>query len=506
MKSLLCLLLTQPLILTAAELRLAPVFSDHMVLQREKPVAIWGWADPGESVSVSFDSQNKTVTADPSGKWSLHLDPLPARTTPLVLTAAGSGTRKAVVSDVLVGEVWLGSGQSNMAFSVRETTGYEAEKSQAQFPLIRSYKESSGPATTPQATGQGQWSVCSPETVGVFSGVQYFFGREIHTQLAGIPVGLINSSVGGTRIESWIPAEAQMSDPDTKESYDQSLKTFLEFDPAKAPELFEKQKAVWRAAVEKAKANNEFPPYPPKDPLAMYKLKGGPSGLFNGKIANLAPYTLRGILWYQGEGNTPNGPLYRKQLTALVSSWRSLWQEELPFAWVQLPNYFSKGDGWPLTRQSMLECLALPKTGMAITIDLGEKHEIHPRNKKDVGLRLALWALSQVYQKPIDPYSGPLFESARRAENSLQLRFKQTGGQIKTSDSAPLKGFEILTPDGSWIPAQAEIQGDTVVVSHPPGNPPAGIRYAWASWPEANLCNRIGLPASPFQTQTVQQQ
>jgi sialate O-acetylesterase len=502
MKPLLCLLLAHPLLLVAADFRLAPVLSDHMVLQRDKPVAIWGWADPGEQVSVSFDSQTKSTTANSSGKWSVLLEPLSTRSTPLTLTASGTGSRKIVVSDILVGEVWLGSGQSNMAFSVRETTAYETEKPKALFPLIRSYREASGPSTNPEPLGKGEWSVCSPETVGSFSGVQYFFGREIHTQLDGVPVGLINSSVGGTRIESWIPAEAQMSDPDTKESYDQTLKAFLEFDPEKAPELFEKQKAIWRAAVEKAKANNEFPPYPPKDPLAMYKLKGGPAGLFNGKIANLVPYTLRGILWYQGEGNTPNGPLYRKQLTELVTSWRGLWQEEVPFAWVQLPNYFSKGDGWPLVRQSMLECLALPKTGMAITIDLGEKNEIHPRNKKDVGIRLAFWALNQVYQKPIDPYSGPLFDSVQAKQNSVHIQFRQAGGQLKTADGAPLKGFDIQTLDGAWLPAKAEVEGDHVVISHPVGQPPAAIRYAWASWPDANLCNRVGLPASPFQAQT----
>lgn len=491
-------LLALPIAAHSAEFKLAAVFSDHMVLQREKPVTVWGWADPGEPVMVQFGAQVKKTTTDSSGNWTLSLNPMPASTEPRTLTATGSKERSVSASDVLVGEVWLGSGQSNMAFSVRETRDFATEQSGAEFPLIRSFRETSGPATTPQPSGSGQWLVCSPETVGNFSGVLYFFGREIHSHLDGIPVGLINSSVGGTRIESWIPAESQTADDETKSSYDKTLREFQAFDPALAPALFEKQKAIWRAAAEKAKANNEFPPYPPKDPLMLYKLKGGPAGLFNGKIANLVPFTLRGILWYQGEGNTSNGLLYRKQLTALLTSWRALWKEELPFAWVQLPNYYAKGDGWPLMRESMRECLSLPNTGMAITIDLGEKNEIHPRNKQDVGKRLSLWARNQVYHQSVTPYSGPLLESAEVISGSVRLRFQHAGSHLQTNNSLPLTGFEVSSADGIWKTAEARIEDNVVMLRSTEVQNPTEARYAWASWPDANLCNSANLPASPF--------
>jgi sialate O-acetylesterase len=491
-------LLALPSAAFGAEFKLASVFGNHMVLQREKPVAIWGWADPAEPVQVQFGTQRKKTTADSEGRWTLLLDSMPASAEPRTLTATGSGERTATVADVLVGEVWLGSGQSNMAFSVREARDFPTEQSKAQFPLIRVYKETSRTATTAQPNGSGAWSVCSPETVGQFSAVLYFFGREIHSHLEGIPVGLLNSSVGGTRIEWWIPAEAQTVDEETKASYDKALQEFQEFDPSQAPVLFEKQKAIWHAAAEKAKANHEFPPYPPKDPLMLYQLKGGPAGLFNGKIANLVPFTLRGILWYQGEGNASNGALYRKQLTALVTSWRALWKEELPFAWVQLPNYHNKGEGWPLVRESMRECLSLPNTGMAIAIDLGEKHEIHPPNKQDVGKRLSLWALSQVYHQPITPYSGPLIQSAEVVSGAVRLRFQHTGTHLQTANQSPLTGFELSSADGVWKNAEARIENDLVVLSSPEIPQPVAARYAWAAWPNANLCNSANLPAAPF--------
>ncbi len=487
--------------LSAADFRLASAISDHMVLQREKPVAMWGWADAGETVTVAFAGQSKSATAGTDGNWSLKLEALAASAESRTLVVTGKEGRKVEVKDVLVGEVWLGSGQSNMAMTVASCYHFDAEKAAAKYPLIRHYRESSGPSDTPQAEGIGAWQICTPDTVGGFSAALYFFGREIHKEV-GVPVGLINTSVGGTPIESWVAAEVQSSDPDTKANYDTRLEAHLKFDPAQAPALHQKQMAVWKAASEKAKANGTpFVVPAPKDPLAMWKLKGGPAGLFNGKVVNLVPYTLRGMLWYQGEGNANSNPgLYQKQLTQLVTSWRTIWQDEVPFAWVQLPNFTSPGEGWPRVRESMLKTLALPKTGMAITIDLGDAKDIHPKNKQDVGKRLSFWALGTVYGKNVPAISGPLPAGSTISANAITVSFNHTNGGLKSITGGPLKGFQIAGVDQQWKPAEAKIVGETVVVSSSGGIQPLAVRYAWKDWPDYSLANGAGLPASPFCT------
>jgi sialate O-acetylesterase len=486
--------------LAADDLRLASVLSDHMVLQRDKPVAIWGWADPGESVTVSFAGQSKSAIAATDGKWSLRLDALTASAEPRTLLATGKDGRKVEVKDVLVGEVWLGSGQSNMAMTVAGCYHFDEEKAAAKLPLIRHYRESSGPADQPQAEGKGAWQACTPDTVGGFSATLYFFGREIHREV-GVPVGLINTSVGGTPIESWVAAEVQSSDPETRANYDTRLEAYRKFDPAQAPALHQRQLAIWKAASEKARANGTpFVIPPPKDPLAMHKLKGGPAGLFNGKVVNLTPCTLRGMLWYQGEGNAGNPGLYQKQLTQLVTSWRRLWQDDVPFAWVQLPNFTSPGEGWPRVREAMLKTLALPKTGMAITIDLGDAKDIHPKNKQDVGKRLSYWALGTVYGKNVPAISGPLPAGVTVAGNTVTISFKHANGGLQSITGGPLTGFQMAASDQQWHPAEARIVGDTVRVSSSAVAQPVAVRYAWKDWPEFSLANGAGLPASPFRT------
>jgi len=499
--TLLAALLLAPLAaLHATDLHLGSPFADHMVLQREKPIAVWGWADAGESVTVAFDGQTKSATADSEGKWSLKLDALPASAESRTLVVTGNEGHQVEVKDVLVGEVWLGSGQSNMAMTVAGCDRFDTEKAAADYPLIRHYRESSGPAEKPQAEGIGAWQLCTPDTVGGFSAALYFFGREIHREV-GVPVGLINTSVGGTPIESWVAAEVQSSDPETKANYDARLDTFLKFDPAQAPALYQKQLAIWKAASEKAKANGTpFVVPAPKDPLAMHKLKGGPAGLFNGKVVNLVPYTLRGMLWYQGEGNAGNPGLYHKQLTQLVTSWRTLWNDEVPFAWVQLPNYTAPGEGWPRVRESMLKTLALPKTGMAITIDLGDAKDIHPKNKQDVGKRLSYWALGTVYGKNVPAISGPLPTGSTINGNAITVSFKHANGGLKSITGGPLTGFQIAAADQQWKTAEAKIVGETVVVSSTEIVQPVAVRYAWKDWPDYSLANGAGLPASPFRT------
>ena len=490
--------------LHAAELKLAPVLADHMVLQRDKPVAVWGWADAGETVTVSFSGQSKSAIAAADGKWSLKLDAIAASAEPRTLTATGKDGRKVEVKDVLVGEVWFGSGQSNMEMSVKAANHFDAEQAAANLPLIRYYTDTNSTATKPQAEGKGIWQVCSPATVGRFSATLYFFGREIHREV-GVPVGLINSSVGATQIEYWIPAEAQCSDPDTKANYDTLLRGYTTFDEAKFAASYEKQLAAWNLAAEKAKADNKPPPARPTDVLAIRKRKGPPGGLFNGKVFNLAPFTLRGILWYQGESNSALPPpnqkhLYHQQLSQLVTSWRKLWDHELPFAWVQLPNYTAPGEGWPRIREAMLKTLALPKTGMAITIDLGDAKDIHPKNKQDVGKRLSYWALGTVYGKNVPAISGPLPAGSTISGDAITVSFHHTHGGLKSITDGPLTGFQIAGADQQWTPAEAKIVGETVVISSAEVAQPVAVRYAWKDWPEYSLANGAGLPASPFRT------
>ena len=485
--------------LFAAGFRLAAPIADHMVLQREKPVAVWGWADAGESVTVAFAGQSKSATADADGKWMLKLDALKASAEPRTLVVTGKEGHKLEVKDVLVGEVWLGSGQSNMAMTVQSSNNFDAEKAAANYPLIRHYQESSTHSATPAAEGKGAWSACTPDNVGSFSAVLYFFGREIHQEV-GVPVGLINTSVGGTPIESWVSAETQSSDPETKAVYDNLLKAYQGFDAIKATALYEKQLAAWKVATAKAKAAKTDLPRKPTDPIGNRKFKGGPAGLFNGKVVNLVPYTLRGMLWYQGEGNAGNPGLYHKQLSQLVTSWRTLWKDEVPFAWVQLPNYRdSDSESWPRIRESMMKVLALPKTGMAITLDIGDPKDIHPKNKQDVGLRLSYWALNSVYGRKVAATSGPLPAGSKVEGSAIRVSLKHAAG-LKTRDGSAVRGFRIAGADKIWKPAAARLEGTEVIVSSPEVSAPVAVRYAWAENPDCNLVNGAGLPATSFRT------
>ena len=488
----------------AAELKLATPFSDHMVLQREKPVAVWGWADAGESVTVSFAGQSKSATAGTDGKWSLKLDALKASAESRTFTVTGKDGRKIEVKDVLVGEVWFGSGQSNMAMAVGSANNAAAEQAAANFPAIRYYAESSELAEKPQAEGKGLWQLCTPANARRFSATLYFFGREIHREI-GVPVGLITASAGATHIESWLSAEAQSSDPDTKAEYDAQLKGWVSFDAAKFRADYEKKLAAWKLAFENGKAESKDKPGDPDRLIAHIKSKGGPAFLYNGRVANLAPFTLRGILWYQGESNSglpkPGQPhLYRKQLSQLVTSWRTLWNDELPFAWVQLPNYTAPGEGWPRIREAMLQALEIPKTGIAITIDIGDPKDIHPKNKQEVGRRLSLWALGTVYGKKVPAISGPLPADSSISGNTMTVSFKHANGGLKTKDGGAVKGFQIAGADHQWKPAVAKIDGDKVVISATDVASPVAVRYAWLDNPDCNLHNGADLPASPFRT------
>ncbi len=500
MKRLTLLVVTSALLSLAAtaraDVKLPAIFGNHMVLQRDAAVPVWGTAAPGEEVTVAIAGQTASAKAGADGKWSVKLAKL-AAAGPHTLTVKGKNT--VTFSDVLVGEVWLGSGQSNMAMTVNRAKDYEQEQAAAKFPEIRMFTESSAAATTAQTEGKGEWVVCSPETVGRFSATAFFFGREIHRTLK-VPVGLINSSVGGTPIESWIAPEAQKASPELKGFFEGQKQAAKDFDPVKAKAKFEQDQAKWKEAAKKAKSEGKPAPKAPRDPVALNERKGNVGGLFNGKIAPLIPYAIRGALWYQGEANsTPDkAPFYHAQLTLLVNDWRARWGYDFPFAWVQLPNFGGAGRDWPAVREAMLKTLALKDTGMAITIDIGEEKDIHPKNKQDVGRRLAAWALGTVYGQKVAT-SGPLPAGHQVRGSEVLLSFKHTDGGL-VAKGGELKGFVVAGEDKQWKSARARIEGDKVIVSSADVKQPVAARYAWENWPTCNLYNGAGLPASPFRT------
>ena len=492
--------LTLGALASAAELRLPAVFSDHMVLQRDKAVAVWGWADAAEEVTIEFAGQKKAAKADASGQWSLRLDPLNASTESRKLIATGKDGRKAEISDVLVGDVWLGSGQSNMAMTVNRAKDFEQEKTAATFPLIRHFKEESAGAATAQTQSKGKWLACTPDNVGAFSATLYFFGREIHREV-GVPIGLINSSVGGTPIESWIAPEVQETKPELSAALKAQSAALPKIDPEKAKADYAVELKKFKAAKAKAVAEGTKAPRPPRNAAEVSERKGSYGQLFNGKVAPLVPYTLKGMLWYQGEANSSDtrAPLYVHQLSALITDWRARWGEELPFAWVQLPNFSRPGEGWPLMRESMLKTLSLPKTGMAVTIDIGEAKDIHPKNKQEVGRRLSLWALGNVYGRKVAAASGPLPAGHEIKGAEVVVTLTHAEG-LKTRDGAPVKGFQLAGTDKQWKPAAARIDGAKLVVTSAEVVAPVALRYAWLDFPETNLVNSADLPASPFRT------
>jgi len=487
-----------------ANVTLSSLFADHLVLQREKPLPIWGWADPGEKVTVSFAGQQKAAKIDTNGKWLVTLDPLKASDQPQDLTVTGAHHQTLTVKDVLVGEVWLCSGQSNMGMTVKGVTNADKEIAEANYPLIRMYSVGSGSAVEPQDKCRGQWQVTTPATVGGFSASAYFFGRNLFADLK-IPVGLINSSVGGTAIEAWTSMDVMKDKPELQSVLKSWNDSIAQFEKPENKAKYEEALAKWKADAAQAAAAKTPAPRQPA-PMGRNPLDGNrPANLYNGKIAPLIPFAIRGAIWYQGESNAGNGPLYAVQLPLMINDWRARWQEEFPFAWVQLPNFLKKEEApeapstWARLREAETKTLSLPKTGMTINLDIGETANIHPRNKQEIGRRLSLWARAEVYGEKI-PYSGPLYQSHEIKGSEVILHFQHADG-LKTTDGAKeVKGFAIADETQNWKWATATIHGDTVVVSNPEIKQPAAVRYAWANNPDINLVNGADLPAGPFRT------
>ena len=486
-----------------AELRTAGVFTDHMVLQREMPVAVWGWAEPGEAITVSLAGQSCKTTADSDGKWSCTLPKMDAGG-PFELTIKGEDDTISK-KDVFVGEVWLCSGQSNMVWPVSRSNDFEKEKAAADLPRIRMFTVQRRPSSKPEADCAGEWVVCSPETVGGFSAAGYFFGRTLYETL-DVPIGLINSSWGGTPVQAWTSMKSQKSvseiDPVLQQWKEQGKKW------PQAKKAYDTRIAKWKTAAKKAKeAGKKVPkkPRPPQNPLTSPKR---PACLFNGMIAPLVPYTIRGAIWYQGEANS-RGPshLYGLQLQTMIDNWRTLWKQgDFAFIYVQLANYRApqtkpvEENGWVIVQEEQFKTLKHPNTGMAVIVDIGEANNIHPKNKQDVGKRLALWALGTTYGKDLT-YSGPLYTSMEKKSNRIVLKFDHVDGGL-VAKGGELQGFAIAGAEKEFVWAKAKIEGNTVVVSADEVKDPVAVRYGWSANPKCNLYNKAGLPASPFRTDT----
>jgi len=504
-----------------ADVRLPHVFGSHMVLQRDEPVPIWGWADAGEEIFVSFGDQTVGATADEDRKWRVKLPAMKACAegkTLIIATDAGLENVVAKFENVVVGDVWICSGQSNMEFGLAGVLNAQEEIAAADFPMIRHINIARKASDVPLDDVSGQWQVCSPGTAGGFTAVGFFFARKLHKEL-NVPIGLIKASWGGTRIEPWTPPVGFRQVPQLKEIADRVSAA----DPSTETGRVAYVTAIentkkWIPQAEKAVQDGRAPPPMPLLP-SVESSHQDPTRIYNAMIHPLIPFAIRGAIWYQGESNGSEGMTYFYKMKALIEGWRKLWgQGDFPFYFVQLANWKTSpdspkgGDGWARLREAQMKSLTFPNTGMAVIIDIGKADDIHPRNKQDAGDRLALWALAKEYGKKDVVCSGPLYKFFTVEEGKIRIHFDYVGSGLmvgKKEGLAPavedkdsrLKGFAVAGADKKWHWAEAKIEGDTVVVSSDKVTNPVAVRYAFRMNPEGcNLYNKEGLPTSPFRT------
>ncbi len=500
--------LTTLLLLSApaawGEVRLPHVFGSHMVLQRDITLRVWGWADPGEEVTVRLADHQASTQADAQGRWVVKLPPLEAGG-PHTMTVEGSN--KLTFEDVLVGEVWLCSGQSNMEMGINTVDNGEQEVARADYPSIRLFLLPWKTAAEPQSDIEVDWRVCNPENLGTggwrdvgFSAVAYFFGREIHKEV-GVPVGLIDSTWGGTPIEPWTPPEGFAAVPALAEI----VRTIQEATPKFEREISEALTRYEQWLLEARRARDAGRPVssPPEWPKHQLDNHTQPTGIYNAMIHPLVPFGIRGAIWYQGESNHKDGMLYFEKMKALIGGWRQVWgQGEFPFYFVQIApfGHLYTDDQLPRLWEAQNAALSIPNTGMAVTNDISDLEDIHPRNKLDVGRRLALWALAKTYGRADTVCSGPLYKSMNVEDGRIRIIFDHVGKGLVARDGKPLDWFTVAGADHKFVAAQAEIDGDSLIVWSDEVSRPAAVRFAWSMKAEPNLMNKEGLPASAFRT------
>jgi len=510
-----------------AAVRVPAIIGEHMVLQAGTHTPLWGWAEPGEQVTVTVGAARAATAAGPDGRWQVVFTDLRAGDTPVKVSIAGENL--LVFEDVLIGDVWLCSGQSNMALPLRRVVGRDAADprglGQANHPLIRLFKLPKETCLEPQADCRGSWAVCTPDAAREFSATGYFFGREIQ-RTEKIPVGLINACRGSSSGQMWTSLEGLRSEPALAPYVAQARAAAADYprrrdrylawkaEVARWPETLRR----WEEEAARARAEGTAPPPQPSPPgpdpgrpVGMDPwedhVMNSPTVLFNGMIAPLVPFGIKGAIWYQGEGNADEWDLYRTLFPAMVRDWRARWgRGDFPVHAVQLSSFRPPRDrpgesNWAAFREVQAELAeSVTNSGLAVTIDIGCATDIHPLSKEEVGRRLSLVALARTYGHAIE-YSGPRYERMAIEGGTIRLHFTHVGAGLVAKGGGPLERFAVAGADRAFVRAAAALDEETVVVSSPEVPHPVAVRYAWDSNPDGcNLCNAAGLPASPFRT------
>ena len=492
-----------------AELRLPGLFSDHMVLQADVPAPLWGWADPGEEITVTVNDQTYRVTADDKGAWRAQLRPVVAGTA-LKIAVQGASGKTITINDAVAGEVWICSGQSQIELGMRSIKDKDREIARASDPALRLFVVPRIQAETPQTELGGEWVVCSPQSVAElgwrgFSAIGYYFGRDLRQELK-VPVGMIQSAIGGTPIEVWMDWDVLESTPAAAPILQEWRIRVKQYNPDRATQRYEQELANWKTKAEQATTEGKAPPPEPKPPVSPTREAWYPACRYNAMIAPVAPYALRGGLWYQGYSSRFRAEAYKTLFPLLIRSWRERWgQGDFPFYFVQHANFATRdkdADRHLLAaiREAQTEGLKEPNTGMVVTIDVGDSRYLHYSDKRPVARRLSDMALARTYGREDIVCQSPMFREANADGGRILVGFDHAAAGLKTRDGKPIGSFQIAGQDGQFVPAQAKlVAADTVAVWSERVSAPVSVRYAWADDPvDANLCNSAGLPAAPF--------
>jgi sialate O-acetylesterase len=504
-----------------ADVKLASPFGDHMVLQQGMVVPVWGTASPNEKITVTINKLTQIAVAGSDDRWKVSFSNLKAGG-PYEMKVNGKNT--ITLTDVYVGEVWLCSGQSNMDMTVAKEDRYwcgvfnEAEEvASANYPLIREFYAKFSPSLEPQTEVEGKWEVCSPATVGHFQAAPYFFGRNLFQKM-NVPIGLFVTTFGASTAEAWTSRPALQAKPELKfllDSFKRKLDKFYA-DSANIMVKYREALARWTGDAAKAQAEtgdvqanqNRKTPRRPNVP-GPWRDQHQPCVLYNGMVAPLVSYAIKGAIWYQGESNGPSAKQYRTIMETMIADWRKAWgQGDFPFIYVQIANHQNpitepvKDDPMVTVREGQLQNLSVPNTAMVVAIDNADPNDpgnIHPKNKQEIGRRLFLAARGLVYKEKIT-YMGPIYQNMKVEGNSIRVNFTSIGEGLKAKDDNKLTGFAIAGEDKKFVLGDAKIDGNTIVVSSPEVSKPVAVRYCWAKNPPASLYNKAELPASPFRT------
>ncbi|HEY9715033.1 MAG TPA: sialate O-acetylesterase [Chroococcales cyanobacterium] len=484
-----------------ADVKLPAILSDGMILQRDKPIRIWGTADPDEIIGIRFGANFGKATADKNGHWLVQLPPVAAGG-PYQMTIRGKNT--IVLSDILIGEVWLCAGQSNMSAPLYYCDHTDKDVKEANYPTLRFYQTKQMPAEKPLFSNGGQWKTCTPEMILKSSALEYFFGRALLNDL-NVPIGVVDASYGGTQLETWVSREALADSGEFRSALGRAEEQFLVYN--NKVKTYDKELLNWVKASEESKTTGAAVPPKPKAPSTA-ELYTAPTAIFNGVLSPVIPYSVRGMLWYQGENDVGQAGKYRRLFTIMLKDIRQRFNDlSMPAVIVQLPNVnkaISKPmeSPWAEFREAQMMLKRLPYVYVAVSIDTakGENIGIHPRQKKEIAERLAAIAKATQYHMSV-AYSGPVYDTVEVAANKIKVHFRCADRGL-ISRGVPLTGFTIAGDDHVFVNANAQIDGEYVTVWNDKVPHPAAVRYGWANNPTGNLYNADKLPAAPFRTDT----